>query len=99
MAIEINTVNYRITEGSLSSTTSGSGTSGIKGDPGKSAYELAVENGFTGTVQEWLASLKGESGNPGNTPIKGVDYWTDSDKAEIVDDVMDTLPSGDNTQY
>ncbi len=24
---------------------------------GKSAYELAVENGFTGTVQEWLESL------------------------------------------
>ena len=27
---------------------------------GKSAYEIAVENGFTGTEQEWMESLKGE---------------------------------------
>ena len=27
---------------------------------GKSAYELAVMHGFNGTVEEWLASLKGE---------------------------------------
>ena len=26
---------------------------------GKSAYDIAVENGFNGTVQEWLASLHG----------------------------------------
>ena len=26
---------------------------------GKSAYEIAVENGFDGTVEEWLESLKG----------------------------------------
>lgn len=30
---------------------------------GKSAYEVAVENGFEGTVDEWLASLKGEKGD------------------------------------
>jgi hypothetical protein len=30
----------------------------IKGDPGKSAYELAVENGFEGSESEWLDSLK-----------------------------------------
>ena len=28
---------------------------------GKSAYEIAVENGFQGTVQEWLRSLQGET--------------------------------------
>ena len=27
----------------------------------KTPYDLAVENGFEGTVEEWLASLKGES--------------------------------------
>ena len=30
---------------------------------GKSAYEIAVEEGFTGTIDEWLASLKGEKGD------------------------------------
>lgn len=28
----------------------------------KNAYQIAVENGFVGTVEEWLASLKGEQG-------------------------------------
>lgn len=29
------------------------------GKDGKSAYEIAVENGFVGTKIEWLESLKG----------------------------------------
>ncbi len=34
---------------------------------GKSAYELAVENGYRGTEEEWLASLKGNTGNDGKS--------------------------------
>ena len=34
-------------------------------EAGKSAYELAVEAGFTGGVAEWLASLKGAKGDKG----------------------------------
>ena len=34
-----------------------------KGDPGKSAYEVAVEQGFVGTEEEWLESLKGPQGD------------------------------------
>lgn len=30
------------------------------------AYTIAVKNGFKGTVEEWLASLKGEKGDPGS---------------------------------
>lgn len=33
------------------------------GIAGKSAYEIAVENGFKGTEKEWLESLKGEIPN------------------------------------
>lgn len=32
-------------------------------DAGADAYELAVANGFKGTLEEWLASLEGEDGN------------------------------------
>lgn len=32
---------------------------------GLSAYDVAVENGFIGTEQEWLDSLKGTSGSGG----------------------------------
>lgn len=35
---------------------------GMDGKEGKSAYELAVENGFTGSLTEWLASLGGSGG-------------------------------------
>lgn len=38
------------------------GTAGPKGDEGKSAYDIALENGFTGTEQQWLDSLKGGEG-------------------------------------
>ena len=31
----------------------------------KSAYEIAVENGFTGTEADWLKSLQGADGSDG----------------------------------
>jgi hypothetical protein len=60
------------------------------GDDGLSAYQLAVQEGYSGTLQEWLVSLRGRdgttpvkgidyndgaTGSPGYTPIKGVDYF------------------------
>ena len=33
---------------------------------GRSAYEVAVKKGFVGTIDEWLASLKGEKGDKGD---------------------------------
>ena len=41
---------------------------GGSGTAGKSAYEIAVDNGFVGTETEWLESLKGSDGNNGTTP-------------------------------
>ena len=43
---------------------------------GKSAYEIAVDNGFQGTEKEWLKSLQGETpyiGDNGNWFIGTVD--------------------------
>lgn len=48
--------------------------SGSSSTLGKSAYEIAVENGFQGTEIEWLESLKGEAltiGENGNWFIGG----------------------------
>lgn len=47
------------------------GQRGPKGDNGKSAYEIAVMNGYVGTIDEWLASLKGETGETGATGPQG----------------------------
>ena len=41
---------------------------------GKSAYELAVANGYTGTVTEWLASLGGPHGPAGPQGPSGVTH-------------------------
>lgn len=38
------------------------GTNGTDGKNGASAYDIAVENGYTGTETEWLASLDGVDG-------------------------------------
>jgi len=41
------------------------GKNGKDGEDGKSAYELAVEKGYSGTLDEWLISLVGEAGEDG----------------------------------
>ena len=38
-----------------------------QGMSGKSAYELAVEKGYRGTLDEWLASLNGSNGDDGKS--------------------------------
>ena len=43
-----------------------SGEGGGTGTSGKSAYEIAVDNGFVGTETEWLESLKGSDGTKGD---------------------------------
>jgi len=49
---------------------------GGSGAAGKSAYEIAVLNGFVGTEAQWLVSLKG---GDGYTPQKGIDYFDGDD--------------------
>lgn len=50
----------------------------LNGENGKTPYELAVEAGFNGTEEEWVASLQGES--PDETPYVGENgnWWVGS---------------------
>jgi hypothetical protein len=52
-------------------TNVGGSGSGQKGDPGDSAYQVAINNGFIGTEQEWLDSLIGAQGPAGAQGAKG----------------------------
>lgn len=113
-----------------------SGGSSTAGADGKSAYQIWLDAGNTGSEADFLASLKGEKGDKGEpgatgatgpqgpqgdkgdtgatgpqgdkgdkgdtgatgaagkdgsdgvTPVKGVDYWTEEDKAEIIAAVL-----------
>lgn len=49
------------------------GPPGGDGEDGNSAYELALLNGFQGTITDWLISLKGNPGTPGVDGDPGVD--------------------------
>lgn len=80
----------------------------VVGADGKSAYDIAKEQGFEGTEQEWLDSLKGADGEKGETgatgadgytPQKGVDYWTEEDMVEMVNDVIAALPAAEEATF
>ena len=55
----------------------------VKGDKGDKGDAFTYED-FT---PEQLESLKGPA------PVRGVDYWTESDKTEIVNDVLASIPN------
>lgn len=55
----------------------------VKGDKGDKGDAFTYAD-FT---QEQLESLKGPA------PVRGVDYWTESDKTEIVNDVLASIPN------
>ena len=68
------------------------GEKGDKGDPGEQGIQ--GEKGDKGDPGE-----QGIQGEKGETPVKGTDYWTDSDKAEIVNDVLAALPTWTGGSY
>lgn len=65
-----NSFEYYLAECKKIKESMGSGT-GTSGKDGKSAYEIAKENGFEGTETEWLASLKGQKGDNGTNGQNG----------------------------
>ena len=46
-----------------------------------------------------LKGDKGADGKDGKTPVKGTDYWTAADKAEIVNDMLAALPKWTGGSY
>lgn len=46
-----------------------------------------------------LKGDKGDTGADGKTPVKGIDYWTAADKAEIVADTLAALPTWTGGSY
>ena len=55
----------------------------VKGDKGDKGDAFTYAD-FT---KEQLEALKGPA------PVRGVDYWTESDKTEIVNDVLASIPN------
>ena len=84
---------------------------GLPGKDGKSAYEVAVERGFVGTVDEWLESLHGQNGSSSepvsmNFPtvyqmMKNRAMKVDSDSLEDLLKALlrEVIPDGRYTSY
>ena len=52
------------------------------------------EKGATGAKGD-----TGATGEAGYTPVKGVDYFTDADKSEMIQAVLDALPAAEGESY
>lgn len=69
-------------------TMAGAGAiKGDKGADGKSAYEVALNNGFVGTEEEWLESLKGKDG------VGGVDDNIPKTTIEFINSTNWSIPN------
>ena len=71
-AVTMPSVSNVYIAGGGGSSGGGGGSGGGTGEDGKSAYEIAVENGFVGTEEEWLESLIGPPGPQGPQGIQGI---------------------------
>ena len=70
----------------------------VKGDKGeKGDIGLTGPKGepftYADFTPEQLESLKGPA------PVRGVDYWTESDKSEIVNDVLASIPNYNEEKF
>ena len=59
------------------------GAKGVDGKDGKSAYQIAVAQGFAGSEADWLLSLKGEKGEKGDPGSGGSGTDTTALQQEI----------------
>ena len=69
------------------------GAPGPQGEPGPAGP--AGKDGAPGQQgPQGAPGAPGAPGQDGHTPVKGTDYWTETDKAEIVADVIAAIPGG-----
>ena len=85
---------------------SGDPTAWETGDPEAGITPTIGENGNwylgtedTGKPSRGATGAKGDKGDPGDTPVKGTDYFTAADKAELVSDVLAALPTWTGGSY
>lgn len=61
----LNLDSYIASHGGGTGSAGSKGDKGDKGDAGLSAYQVAVQNGYSGTEAVWLTTLKGATGGVG----------------------------------
>lgn len=70
------------------------------GKPSRGANGIDGKNGLDGyTPIKGKDYFDGEPGKDGYTPVKGTDYFTEADKQEMVNLVLEALPSSEEVDY
>lgn len=95
------------TDGKLQYNGSDVGLKGADGTDGKDGITPTIGtngNWYLGTTDTGKPSRgekgdTGAAGADGKTPVKGTDYWTAEDKAEIVADTLAALPTWTGGSY
>ena len=76
---------------------------GYDGDDGISPVANVEKSGTTATItitdKTGTTTATVTDGTDGHTPVKGTDYWTVQDKAEIVQDVLNALPAAEEVEF
>lgn len=96
-----------VSNGKLQYNGSDVGLKGDKGTDGKDGITPTIGangNWYLGTTDTGKPSRgdkgdTGAAGADGYTPVKGTDYWTAADKAEIVNDTLAALPKWTGGSY
>lgn len=78
----------------IGNTDTGTKAQGPAGADGTMSFEE-----LTDAQRESLRGPQGPAGTDGVTPEKGVDYWTEDDKIQMVNDVMAALPTWTGGEY
>lgn len=84
------------------------GETGGKGETGSRGYHFTPAVSASGDLS-WsndggldnpeTVNIKGGKGDKGDTPVRGTDYWTAEDQAQIVSDVLAALPTWEGGSY
>lgn len=97
----VNVLTVTLTDGDVRTFEVRNGNQGSKGDTGEKG-----DKGDTGDIgpqgpqgYQGEKGDTGEKGADGYTPQRGVDYWTEDDKGEIVNAVLNALPNYEEVAF
>ena len=108
------TFSYTLDDGTVKTSTmdvmygkDGVSVTGVS-DKGNGKFTLLLSDGSETSAIQTIKGDKGDKGNPGDkgepgadgyTPVKGTDYWTSDDKAEIQSYIDNQIGGALNGSY